>query len=351
MENAKTSQGAARILVTAAALVVVIAGMKAAQSVLIPVLIALFLAILCAPAVVWLRRHRIPTLLAVLIVVVVVMAVLGGFAAIVGGSVNGFTEALPRYQERFNSLTDSVAVWLAAHDVRLKGADIFKTLSPSSILGMLGGALKGMVSALSNTVLVLLTLVFMLLEAAGFPAKLRAALGDAQADLGRFDRMAGQVQQYLAIKTLLSLGTGLVIGVWLAILGVDYAVLWGVLAFLLNYIPSIGSVVAAVPAVLLAFIQLGLGRALLATVGFLVVNMVLGNIVEPALLGRRLGMSTLVVFLSLVFWGWVWGPIGMLLSVPLTMIVKISLENSEDLRWVAVLLDAGRPHEEVPGKE
>lgn len=335
------------MLVIAAAVVVVIAGMKAAQSILIPVLIALFLAILCAPAVMWLRRRKVPTLLAVVLVVCVVMAVLAGFAAIVGGSVNGFTAALPRYQERFNSLSDSVGAWLAGHDVRLKGADIFETLSPSSILGMLGGALKGLVSALSNTVLVLLTLVFMLVEAAGFPAKLRAALGDAEADLGRFDNMAGQVQQYLGIKTVLSLGTGLVIGVWLAVLGVDFAVLWGFLAFLLNYIPNIGSVVAAVPAVLLAFIQLGMVHALLAAAGFLVVNMVLGNIVEPALLGRRLGMSTLVVFLSLVFWGWVWGPVGMLLSVPLTMIVKISLENSEDLRWVAVLLDSSR-HQPEP---
>ncbi len=130
------------------------------------------------------------------------------------------------------------------------------------------------------------------------------------------------------------------------LLGLDFALVWGVVAFLLNYIPTIGSIIAAVPAVLLAAVQLGFGRAVLIAAGYVVVNTVLGNLVEPALMGRRLGLSTLVVFLSLVFWGWVWGPVGMLLSVPLTMVVKILLENTDDLRWVAVLLDSGRAAEE-----
>jgi AI-2 transport protein TqsA len=330
----------ARFLLTAAAFVVVVAGLRAAESIIIPVLISVFLAILCVPAVSWLRRRRVPTVLAVLLVVLVMMGVMAGFAAIVGGSINQFTDAVPRYQERFNLLATSVAGWLGKHNVQLKGVDVFRTFSPSSILGMLGGALKGLVSALSNTVLVLLTLVFILFEAAGLPGKLRAALGDANADLGRFNAMTRRVQQYLVIKTALSLVTGLIIGVWLAILGVDFAVLWGFLAFILNYIPNIGSIVAAVPAVLLAFIQFGVGKAVLATIAYLVVNTVLGNVVEPATMGRRLGLSTLVVFLSLVFWGWVWGPVGMLLSVPLTMVLKISLEYSDDLRWLAILLDS-----------
>lgn len=338
-ESSRMGVGA-RFLLTVAAFVIVVAGLRAAESILIPVLISVFLAILCVPAVSWLRRHRVPTVIAVMLVVLVMMGVIAGFAAIVGGSINQFTDAVPRYQERFNSLATSVAGWLGKHNVQLKGVDVFKTFSPSSILGMLGGALKGLVSALSNTVLVLLTLVFILFEAAGLPSKLRAALGDANADLGRFSAMTRQVQQYLIIKTVLSLVTGLVIGIWLAILGVDFAILWGFLAFILNYIPNIGSIVAAVPAVLLAFIQFGVGKAILATIAYLVVNTVLGNVVEPAMMGRRLGLSTLVVFLSLVFWGWVWGPVGMLLSVPLTMVLKITLEHSDDLRWLAVLLDS-----------
>ena len=118
------------------------------------------------------------------------------------------------------------------------------------------------------------------------------------------------------------------------------ALLWGLVAFLLNYVPNLGSIIAAVPAVLLALVQYGVGHALLVLMGYVAVNMLLGNLLEPVLMGRRLGLSTLVVFLSLVFWGWVWGPVGMLLSVPLTMIAKIFLENTRDLAWLAVMLDS-----------
>ena len=126
--------------------------------------------------------------------------------------------------------------------------------------------------------------------------------------------------------------------VLLALIGVDYPVLWGALAFLLNFIPNIGSIIAAVPPVLLALIQLGVAQAALVAGGFLVINMAIGNFLEPRYMGQGLGLSTLVVFLSLVFWGWVLGPVGMLLSVPLTIAVKIALEVRPDTRWMAIML-------------
>jgi predicted PurR-regulated permease PerM len=125
---------------------------------------------------------------------------------------------------------------------------------------------------------------------------------------------------------------------WLYVLGVDYVLLWALLAFLLNYIPNIGSIIAAIPAVLLALAQLGPAVAGLTALGFVLTNTVMGNMVEPRFLGRGLGLSTLVVFLSLIFWGWLLGTVGMLLSVPLTMIVKIALEGNDDTRWIALLL-------------
>jgi AI-2 transport protein TqsA len=125
----------------------------------------------------------------------------------------------------------------------------------------------------------------------------------------------------------------------LSLIGVDFAPTWGLLAFLLNFIPNIGSIIAAVPAILLALIQLGLPSALLTLLGYLVVNITIGNFLEPRVMGRSLGLSTLVVFLSLLFWGWVLGPIGMVLSVPLTMTAKIALAVNEDTRWLAVLLE------------
>jgi predicted PurR-regulated permease PerM len=187
---------------------------------------------------------------------------------------------------------------------------------------------------------VLLTIVFILSEAAGFPAKLRAAFGRRESS-DRFANIRQEVQHYLGIKSLVSLTTGSVVAGALAIIGVDFPLLWGMLAFLLNYIPTFGSILAGIPPFLLAIVQLGPGHALAVLLVFVAVNVVLGNFVEPYFMGRRLGLSTLVVFLSLVFWGWVWGPVGMLLSVPLTMIVKIMLENTEDLAWIAVLLGSG----------
>ena len=163
-------------------------------------------------------------------------------------------------------------------------------------------------------------------------------------DRRRMTKIVREVQEYLGIKTLMSLTTGLLIGVLAWVAGLDFPILLGLIGFVLNYIPTVGSILAAVPALLLSVVQFGsLGNFILVAVGYGAINMVFGNILEPNLMGRRLGLSTLVVILSLLFWAWVWGPVGALLAVPLTMVVKIMLENTEDLRWVAILLDKSPP--------
>jgi AI-2 transport protein TqsA len=185
--------------------------------------------------------------------------------------------------------------------------------------------------------------VFLLLEATGLPRKLRDAIGSRRSErLEWFGTVMSEVQRYLALKTLISAMTGLLIAASAWLLGVDFAMLWGVLAFFLNFIPNVGSIIAAVPAVLVALLQHGIGTALALAAVYIAVNMVIGNLIEPALFGRRLGLSTLVVVLSLVFWGWVWGPVGMFLSVPLAMATKIMLDNTSGYRWVAALM-AGAP--------
>jgi AI-2 transport protein TqsA len=199
----------------------------------------------------------------------------------------------------------------------------------------------GLGTALANFFLILLTIVFILFEASGFPAKVRDALGDRGHVLDSFREFSERLQEYLRIKTLVSLMTGGAIALWLWIVGLDFAMLWGVLAFLLNYVPNIGSFIAAIPAVLLALVALDWGGVLLVIAGFAAVNMVFGNIVEPKMMGKGLGLSTLVVFMSLIFWGWVLGPVGMLLSGPLTMAVKIALETDPRSRWFAILLGPG----------
>jgi AI-2 transport protein TqsA len=355
-EEGRQGASATRVLLTLASLIVVIAGLKAAQTILIPVLLALLLAILCSPAVFWLRAHRVPTVVAVLLVVLVLLGVLTVFGVVVGGSVNGFMAAAPRYQEWIDELGTSLGDWLKTHGVEAVEISTSDVFQPGALIGFLGRGLTALLSTLSNTFVVVLILLFMLLEAVGLPAKTRAAMGRPDADLQRFTKVAREIQKYLGLKTAISAVTGLLIGGWVALLGLDFALTWGFLAFLLNFIPNIGSIIAAIPAVLLALVQLGPAEAVLVAAGFLVVNVVLGNLVEPQLMGRTLGMSTLVIFLSLVFWGWLWGPVGMFLSVPLTMILKIGMENSRDLRPIAIMLDspravAGRLEAEAEGDD
>jgi predicted PurR-regulated permease PerM len=200
----------------------------------------------------------------------------------------------------------------------------------------------------SNAFLIFIVLIFILAEATVFPAKFRAILGRERGHSSRLTKIVAEVQEYLGIKTFISLATGVILGAWCWVMDLDFPVLLGLVAFVLNYVPTIGSVIASAPALLLALILHGPAWALFVGLGYLVVNLGFGNLIEPNLLGRRLGLSTLVVILSLIFWGWVWGPIGALLAVPLTMVVKIMLENTSDLRWVAILLDKAPPEPGQP---
>ncbi|MBX3439358.1 MAG: AI-2E family transporter, partial [Planctomycetaceae bacterium] len=194
---------------------------------------------------------------------------------------------------------------------------------------------------LSQALLIVVMTIFLLAEGATFPRKLEAVAGATRSRLSDVQRITDDVNHYMAIKTGTSLLTGGFVALALWMLKIDFAVLWGLTAFLLNYVPNIGSIIAAVPAVLLALLQYGFGMALVVTGVYLAVNMAIGYFIEPRWMGRGLGLSTLVVFVSLVFWGWVLGPVGMVISVPLTMAVKIALEGGEETRWIAVLMGPG----------
>ena len=330
------------LLLPLACLIVLIAGLRAAEPVVVPFLLSVFLAMLGFPLLMWLRRLGVPQSISIIAVVLGLVVVLVGVGAIVGGSVNAFTQALPQYQERLTLLLVSGEEQLASWGVNVSFSTVVGDLiNPGQILQFAGGLLSRLAGIVSSFLLVFLTTVFMLTEATGFPAKIRAAWGDAGSRMLQFSSVMTQVHHYLIIKTAISLFTGTVLGTWVWALGVDFPLLWGLLAFLLNYVPNIGSIMAAVPPILVGLIQPGggFGLALTVAIGYVALNLVVGNVAEPRMMGARLGLSTLVVFMSLVFWGWVWGGVGMLLSVPLTMVVKILMQNSDELRWVAILLD------------
>ena len=229
---------------------------------------------------------------------------------------------------------------LSSMGVPMSEKTFLQYVDPGASMQLVANMLTGLGAILTNTFLIGLTVIFILLEASSFPIKARAAFGNLKGASDQVGKLAKAINHYLGIKTLVSLGTGIIVTLWVWVLGIDFPLIWGLLAFLLNYIPNLGSIIAAIPAVLLAYIQYNPGRMLLVAIGYVLINIVFGNFIEPRLMGRKLGLSTLVVFLSLIFWGWLWGPVGMLLSVPMTMMVKISFESNESSQWLGILMDS-----------
>ncbi|MCW9023223.1 MAG: AI-2E family transporter [Gammaproteobacteria bacterium] len=333
----KTAPHLTHYLVATAALIVIFAGLRTVAPILIPFLLSVFIAIMCLSPLHWLQQHKVPTALAVLIVITALILILLLLGVFVGTSLTDFTRSLPQYQERLDSLMGAALMGLGKLGLDTSSFNMKDVVNPAAAMHLANSLLGGLSQVLSNTFLIILTVVFILLEASSFPVKARAMLGAAHT-LEHFDTFIQSVNSYVGIKAVVSLATGFTVAIALAIIGVDYPILWGFLAFLLNFVPNIGSIIAAVPAVLLALIQLGVGSALATGMVYLVVNLVVGSIIEPRLLGKGIGLSALVVFLSLIFWGWMLGPVGMLLSVPLTITVKIALESNEQTRWAAIWL-------------
>ena len=330
----------ARTALYFAAIVVSLAGIKIAAPIVVPFLLSLFVAIICNPAINFLADKKVPRGLAITLVITFIFLLFIVLGGVIGSSVNGFRQAIPTYELQLANELSWIINWMASHNVSISMDEVRGYFDPSKVMGLVTSTLSGFSSVLGNVFLLLLTVVFMLSEGQGFAKKLHVAFKDSEETDKRIDHFLNMVNRYMAIKTIISLVTGLIIGFVLWLMGVDFFILWALLAFLLNYIPNIGSIIAAVPAVILTFLQLGWAPAAFVVGLFVSVNMVMGSVVEPRFMGRSLGLSTLVVFLSLIFWGWLLGMVGMLLSVPLTMIFKIALENSGDGRWFAILLSS-----------
>lgn len=335
------SPKATKALIIMACLIIVLAGIKAATAIVVPFLLSVFIAMACNPVITWASKFNIPRWLSVISVILLIVVFGFMLAGLVGNSMAEFRQNLPLYMEKLNGET----VWItdkleSLFSIKIDSALLGSYFNPGVAMNMATNLLSSLGGVLTNFLLILLTVVFMLFEAESVPKKVHIALDDPSMRIMQIDKFLTSVKNYLVIKTLVSIATGIVIGVWLFVLGVDHFMLWAVLAFLFNYIPNIGSIIAAIPAVMLAFVQLGPGTAGLVALGYVASNTIMGNVVEPKFMGRGLGLSTLVVFLSLIFWGWLLGTVGMLLSVPLTMIVKIGFESNPNTRWVALLLDS-----------
>lgn len=342
----ETTTPIARFLVVFAAFVIVVSGLKMAGPLLVPFLLAVFIAMIVSPLLAWLKSFRVPSVLAILMVVLLLLGVGLILGAVIGSSLTDFRQEVPAYSQKLSAMSERAQQWLSLRGFEIDAQQWQNSFDPGAVMKLVGSTLASFGNVMTNAVMILLTVIFILTENIGFGEKLRLARGKG-VSAEWLSKFSGSVHSYLAIKAAISAGTGVIIFIWLTILGIDYAVLWGLLAFLLNFVPTVGSFIAAVPAVLLALVQLGALYAGLSLGGFIVVNLVMGNVIEPRLMGKGLDLSPLVVFVSLVLWGWVLGPVGMLLSIPLTIMIKIALESQSETRWISVMLGGTNPPEPV----
>ncbi len=347
MTDQINSQQGTRFLISVAALVIIVYGIYQAQSVVALLLLSVFLALLGTPPVLWLKRKHIPSFVAVIIIMAGMISLLLIIGGVLGVSLSTFSDALPFYQKRLHEHVLALRVFLAGKGIVITEKALFEYFNPQAVISLTAGFITAM-GLVPNILLVLLTVTFILLEASSFPHKLRSILGDPELAFPQVTKFVDDIRRYMVIKTIISLIAGGIIGLWLFILGVDYPILWGFVAFLLHYVPNMGIIIAAIPAVLLAFLQLGMGPAALVAAGYFVVGFTIGNVVEPRLMGRKLGLSTLVVFLSLMFWGSLLGLIGVILCVPLTMSLKFAFESSKGAQWIAILLGSENSNESMP---
>ena len=339
-----------RLILAVACLFIIIGGLRSAGRFLVPVVLAFFLTAINMPFIGWLRRRGLHHVLAVVFAVLVNLSVLG---IVVGLTVNAVAEFLDEAPKH----VDQMRVKVEALGNRVLEAPMLTQTeqlkdSKENFVGMIrlltdqftyelpsvNRVLDKIASLTGSVFFVFIVMVFMMTESLVMRARfegIRQANGPRLMFLAQISK---DIQRYLHIKTAVSLATGLLAWLLTWSFGLQFPLMWGLLAFALNYIPSIGSIIAAIPPSLLALWQLGVVPSCLIALGYLCINMSLGNFIEPMLLGRRFGISTLVVILSALFWGWVWGPVGMFVAIPLTMLIKVVLDNTEEFRWISVAM-------------
>ena len=327
-----------KIVIMLGMLVIILSGIRVAADIIVPFILALFIAVVLNPVVQRMVKLRIPRVIAVSLLIVIIVMLMVLLLAYLGTSLNELARTLPQYRSSLVIPLKNLEPWLQRAGIGVSVDELVKYIDPNAAMTLVTNLLAQLSNAMSSIFLLLLTVVFMLLEVPQLPNKLKQMMSRPIEGMAAIQRAIDSVSHYLVLKTGISIVTGLVAWCMLAALDVRFAFVWGLLAFALNYIPNIGSVLAAIPPIAQVLVFSGLYDALVVFAGYLVINLVFGNILEPRIMGRGLGLSTLVVFLSLIFWGWLLGPVGMLLSVPLTIIVKIALEQTNGGQSIAVLL-------------
>lgn len=337
-------------IVQMAGLVLVLAALKLAAGVLVPLATAFFLAVLSYPIMRWLMNKRVPMAVALLVTMATIVMTVGGLIWLGVGMAQNLQDELPNYLRRLQSWLTNSAVWLEAQGVEgaseaVAGFDLQSLIDLASqrdvlnrVASVAGSTVDTATTFLASSVMTLVVMLFILMEAPTFRRRVAVIHRAGGPDLNALINSAQDIQLYLRVKTLMSVLTGLLAGSLCWMLGLKYPLLWGLLAFVFNFIPAVGSTAAGIPAVIEALVLQGGGVAIVVAVGYALINFICDSLIQPVLLGRQFGMSGLVVILSVIFWGWLWGPIGMFLAVPLTTLLKVMLESSSELRWISAAM-------------
>jgi len=338
-------------VMTVACLFIVLTGMKVAAGVLVPIVYAFFLAVLSYPLVRWQRRHRVHAGLALGITMLVNLGLLAGLITVGVRLLISFWADLPRYLRGLERYLNDAAAWLETNGVEGAKATVTGVFDWNTIIGyatqqdvmtnltgIVGSTFGTLATMVASFIMMLIVMMFILMETHGTQSRLHAVHLSGGPDLSGLLRSASDIQKFLGVKTLISALTGLLAGFWCWFFDLHYPLLWALLAFLMNYIPAVGSTAASLPAIVEALVQHGTSTAIFVAIGYGGINFCLDNFVQPTLLGNRFGISPLVVILSVIFWGWLWGPLGMFLAVPLTMVLKVLLDNSAEFQWISVAM-------------
>jgi AI-2 transport protein TqsA len=335
-----------RVMLGLAATVVVLVGMRLAAPILNPILFAVVLSLLFSPIYAWLRRHRIPTPLALIIMLVGLTVLFVGIFLIMGVSIARFSADIASYTGKLNVQVSNVQD--LAKSLGLSNVDIRDVVKPSALAGAIGSVLGGVADFLSNLFLILIIVLFFLAEGPAMMNRLHASAGRDRPQVERLTVFGRNVVRQLGLRAIVNLVTGAGVTILLFVLGVDFPLMWGILTFFLSFIPWIGLPLAVAPAVVLALAEHGIDRALLVIAGIIVINILAENALSPMLMGRGLSLSPTVLFLGFIFWAWLLGGPGAFLAAPLTIFVVLMLETFPETRWLAGVMGVSAPASAVP---
>ncbi len=327
----------------------IIIGVQFITPVLNPLLVGLIIAIFCTPLLYWLQRKGLPRWLALLIMLLVVLGLGLVVIFIVAHSVEQLSNSLDTYRDRLAVLQAEAVAFVSRLGVpNAEEALPLETVNPQTVIAAAVWVINGVSQTLSQAFLILLVAGFALIEAAVLPAKIEAGLGADNRLLQQFKIFSADVVRYLALKSWVSLLTGIIIALWTWLLGLDFFLLWGLVGFIFNYIPVVGPILAAIPALFLALVQFGPRIAIIVAIGYYLINVIVSLAIEPRMMGKGLDLSIFAVFFSVFFFAWVLGPIGMFVAIPVLVLLKFILNSYEETRWLAVAMGSQVPPQAPP---